>query len=137
MFSGYCSWSVSDVLGLFSSLSFQGTTYRIRSQITAVEDMLPDPDIKYMKLENALTNCIDGSGNFTATELKPIQSLVEQVTKDPEGSPHRSDSDDDDDGEITVPSPRAIPCIPFYSDMQSSVRELAYLLQQNGQGLFP
>lgn len=35
-----------------------------RSKITAMEDILPKPDVKYIKLENALTNCIDASGNF-------------------------------------------------------------------------
>ena len=44
-----------------------------RSQIATLEDLFPTPeDLKYMKLKNALTNCIDISGNFTVTTVEVI-----------------------------------------------------------------
>ena len=72
-------------------------TYSIRSQIATLEDLFPSPeDLKYIKLKNALTNCINISVNFTVTTVEAIRTMVERVTKEPEGASGPSDSDDDD-----------------------------------------
>ena len=50
-----------------------------RSQITPVEEMLESATVKYVKLENALTNCIDAQGNFTATEMEVMSQASLQL----------------------------------------------------------